>query len=121
MGRYFSSVKNEPALNSSRPKKGATILFVLVAILALSGCSKSEDDISPMSSELISGQWKSGGKPARIELVSNALVCTNENEAASRAEIKDGKVLVAIDWHTSATLSPDGKVLRWANDTVWVR
>jgi|GEM_PF-6786658 len=121
MGRCFSSVKNQPTLNSSRPKKGASILFVLVAILALSGCGKSEDDISPMSSERISGQWKSGGKPARIELVDNALVCTNENQAASKAEIKDGKVLVATDWHTSATLSPDGKVLRWDNDTVWVR
>ena len=120
MGRYFSAAK-KTALNSSRLEKGATILLVLVAIFALSSCRKSEDDISPMSSERISGQWKSGGKPARIELVSDALVCINENEAASKAEIKDGKVLVAIDWHTSATLSPDGKVLRWDNDTVWVR
>jgi hypothetical protein len=107
-------------LNSS-PPKWAAILFVLVAVAGLSGCGKSEDDISTMSSGLISGQWKSGGKPARIELVSNALVCINEREATSRAEIKDGKVLVAIDWNTSATLSPDGKELRWDNDTVWVR
>jgi len=116
MGRYSSSVKN----SSSLPK-WAAIFFVLVAVAALSGCGKSEDESSTMSTELISGQWKSGGKPARIEMVSNALVCINENEAKSRAEIKDGKVLVAIDWKTSATLSPDGKVLRWDNDTVWVR
>lgn len=121
MGRYSSSVKNEPVLNSSPPPKWAAIFFVLVAVAVLSGCGKSENDISTMSSELISGQWKSGGKPARIELVSSALVCINENEATSRAEIKDGKVLVAIDWNTSATLSRDGKELRWDNDTFWVR
>ena len=121
MKRYFPSAKNDPASNSSRPEKWATILLVLVAIAALSGCGKSGDDISTMSSELISGQWKSGGKPARIELVSNALVCINEKEATSRAEIKDGKVLVAIDWNTSATLSFDGKELRWSNGTVWFR
>jgi hypothetical protein len=74
-----------------------------------------------MSPALISGQWKSGGRPARIEADGDALACINENESRSRAEIKDGKVLVAIDWHTSATLSPDGKELRWDNDTIWVR
>jgi hypothetical protein len=119
MGRYFS-FKKKPTSTSSRPK-WAAIFFLLVAVVALSGCGKSEDQTSAMSSELISGQWKSGGKPARIELVSNALVCINEKEATSRAKIKDGKVLVAIDWNVSATLSPDGKVLRWDNDTVWVR
>jgi uncharacterized protein (DUF2147 family) len=94
---------------------------MLVMVAALSGCGKSDDDASPMSSERITGQWKSGGKPARIEPDGNALVCINENEARSRAEIKDGKVLVAIDWNVSATLSPDGKVLRWNNDTAWMR
>lgn len=74
-----------------------------------------------MSAEVVTGQWKSGGKPAKIEVVDNALVCVNENDARSKAEIKDGKTLVATDWKTSATLSPDGKVLRWDNDTVWVR
>jgi hypothetical protein len=113
MGRHFSC-------NSFLPK-WAAIFFMLVAVAALSGCGKSEDEISPMSSELISGQWKSGGKPARIEADGTAFVCINENEARSRAEIKDGKVLVAMDWKTSATLSPDGKVLRWDNDTVWIR
>jgi hypothetical protein len=136
MGRYFSPVKNEPALNSSSPVKRAPLFLVLVAIATLSGCGKSGDDIatttspSPstsvetakeMSLELISGQWKSGGKPARIEMVSNALVCTNEAESVSRAEIKDGKVLFATDWNTSATLSADGKELRWNNGTVWFR
>ena len=121
MWRYSSSVKNQRPSNSSRLPKWATTFFVLMAIAALSGCGKSGDDSSPMSLERISGQWKSGGKPARIELVSNALVCVNETEATSRAEIRDGKVLVAIDWNVSATLSPDGKVLRWDNDTIWVR
>jgi hypothetical protein len=121
MRRHFSSVKNGPAFNSSRREKWATILFVFLAMAAFSGCGKSQDDTPRMSSELISGQWQSQGKPAKIELVNNALVCTNENDATSRAEIKDGKVLVAIDWHTSATLSPDGKQLGWDNGTVWIR
>jgi hypothetical protein len=121
MGRYLSSVKNAPAVNSSRPEKWATILFVVLVLAAFSGCGKSQDDTSGMSPDLISGQWQSQGKPAKIELVNNALVCTNENAATSRAEIKDGKVLVALEWNTSATLSPDGKQLRWDNNTVWIR
>jgi hypothetical protein len=119
MGRHFYFEKKR-TLNSSSPKWVA-IFFVLAAVAALSGCGKSDEESSPMSPAVITGQWKSGGKPARIELVSDALVCINENEARSRAEIKDGKVLVAMDWNTSATLSPDGKVLRWDNDTVWIR
>ena len=113
MGRYSSSVKS--------PRSKWAAIFLVLVVAALSGCGNSEDNISPMSSESISGQWKSGGRPARIELVNNALVCINENEAASRAEIKDGKVLLAIDWKVSATLSLDGKQLRWDNDTVWLR
>ena len=117
-------------MNSSPRQKRATIFFVLVAIAAFSGCGKSGDDIttttspSPskeMSVEAVSGQWKFAGKPARIELNANALICINEKEMTSRAEIKDGKELVAIDWNTTATLSLDGKELRWTNGTVWFR
>jgi hypothetical protein len=121
MGRYFSSAKDEPRLSSSRLPEWAAIFFVLLAVAALSGCGKPEANISAMSPALISGQWISGGRPARIEADGDGLACINENESKSRAEIKDGKVLVAIDWHTSATLSPNGKELRWDNDTIWVR
>jgi hypothetical protein len=130
MGRYFFSVNSGPALNSSRLGKWIIILFVSVTIVALSGCGQSGDEIttttspSPskeMSVEAVSGQWHFGGKPARIESNANALICINEKEMTTRAEIKDGKVLVAIDWNTSATLSLDGKELRWTNGTVWSR
>jgi hypothetical protein len=130
MGRYLFSVNSEPALNSSRLEKWIIILFVSVTIVALSGCGRSGDEIttttspSPskeMSVEAISGQWRFDRKPARIELNANALVCINEKEMTSRAEIKDGKVLVASDWNATATLSMDGKELRWDNGTVWYR
>jgi hypothetical protein len=72
-----------------------------------------------MSAGLVTGEWKCGGKPARIVLVNNVLFCINETGAQSRARIRDGRFLLAIDWKVSATLSLDGKELKWSNGTVW--
>lgn len=66
------------------------------------------------------GEWKSFGKPAWVKMEKNSLIVENENGFSTKAEFKDGRIF-AVDWKTSGTLSADGKVISWDNNTSWTR
>lgn len=55
------------------------------------------------------------------QVLSGKVACTNEINASIQVTIKDGKLLLAKDWNAYATLSKDGKELRWNNGAIWTR
>lgn len=77
--------------------------------------------IRNISEQLISGKWFSSARPAKIILTKNKIIIQNEGGAVSRGIIENSKYLNAIDWNTKATLSLDGRELRWNNSSLWLR
>ncbi|MCP5196292.1 MAG: hypothetical protein H6974_05855 [Gammaproteobacteria bacterium] len=76
-----------------------------------------------ISSKLILGDWYYQGKLANISIADSAgsLICTNESGVSTKSIIKNSKLLWAMDWNIYATISRDGKELKWSNGSVWTR
>lgn len=80
-------------------------------------------DAKGMSLELILGEWSYQGKTAKIAMADSTgrIVCTNEINTSIQVIIESEKLLLAKDWNAYATLSKDGKELRWNNGAIWTR
>ena len=81
---------------------------------------------SAQSLPSLGGAWTSGGKSASITQDPsdpNRLVFTNEYGSKSSGSFANSTTVIAHDWENGlrGTLTDNGRTIRWANGTAWLR
>lgn len=75
------------------------------------------------SGSAVLGQWFRGDRSAAIYEQAGQVYCRNERGEVSRCRVESATQVRALDWQGGlvGTVSADGRVLHWANNSEWTR